>query len=72
MKKRIVNLKMQKSLCPGNLLTTTPTEMPLGSLEIVIEDPDLSGHRNLGEAGRSWVIDLPISTLLSLDRRGLR
>jgi len=52
--------KMQNSLCPRTFLTTTPTEMPLGSLGIIIAGPDLSGRSNLGEAGRSRVIDLPI------------
>lgn len=63
MKRRIVNSKMKNSLRSGTFLTTNPTEMPLGSLGIVIAGPDLSGRSNLREAGRSWVIDLPISTL---------
>ena len=51
---------MENSTRPRTFLTTTLTDMPLGSLGIVITGPDLSGHSNLGEAGRSWAIDLPI------------
>jgi hypothetical protein len=50
---------MQNSLCARTFLKTNPTEMPSGSLGIVIAGPDLSGRSNLREAGRSWVIDLP-------------
>ena len=44
------------------LLTTTLTEMPLGSPGIVVATPDLSGHSDLGEAGRSWAIRQILNT----------
>ena len=60
MKRRIVNSKMENSLRSRTFLTTTPTEMPLGSLGVFVAGPDLSGRSNLREAGRSRAIDLTI------------
>jgi hypothetical protein len=48
---------MENRLHPRNFLTTTLSEMPLGSLGIVIDGPDLSGRSNLGEAGQSWAMN---------------
>jgi len=53
---------MPNSLCLRNFLITTYAEMPLGSTGIVVATPDLSGHSDLGEAGRSWAIRQNLNT----------